>query len=1335
MNAELVSYLTYGAFGLLALGLLLFLLATWNILLRRQIQARTLELRQALAAEGDRRFRDLFAAAPVALAYLHDNRIETVNERFLELFGYAQEEIPTVEDWWPRAYPDPDYRRWVMATWDAAIARAQATNGDVEAHEYRVTCADDQVRSLLIGGRLRPDGFLVTFVDLTQDRRLQAELRHSEERLTLAMEASRDGLWDWNLTTGETYCSPAYFTMLGYAPADFAAASAAAYWADLLHPEDRDRTLEQAQARLADPGQYELEFRLRTKAEGYKWILSRGKVVARDGEGRPTRAVGTHTDLTARKELELALRAANAMQEAILDTASSGIALIEDRVLRHCNRRMHEMFGWPLGEMVGKTTAIWYPDAEANRIGGEPYEAIWRGEAHRREQKLMRRDGSRFWARLTGKAIDIRDPAQGTVWIIDDISAERAAVEEMRRARDLAEEASRLKSEFVANMSHEIRTPMNAILGMLYLALKAELTPAVRTQLIKAQGAAHALLGIINDILDISKVEAGKIELEAIEFGLEGVIEHLTDAVAPQAEQKGLEFLVRYDPALPRTLVGDPLRLGQILLNLCGNAIKFTARGEVELGFRCLETSETHLLMQVCVRDTGIGMPPEVQQGLFEKFRQADQSTTRRFGGTGLGLAISRSLVELMGGRIWVEASQPGVGTTLCCTLSLRIAPEAQARRRTLVSAAGQLLTGIRVLVVDDNEVSREILTEMLARIHVDIGTAASATAALEALRSAPTPYDLVLMDWRMPGMHGDEATQRLHTDPAIQPKPKVVMVTAYGREDVIRLAEQAGVDGFLIKPVSPSLLLDTLVTVLGRGRLAANAPRPTSLSTVPAPTLGLGHGPAPAPGQGPAQATGWGNGLGTAPVSGLGMGPGVNLGSGLGAGLGVGLGLDLEGGMGAAQEPGPTASPALAPALTGARILLVEDNDINREFATELLLSEGMTVEEAINGEEAVLKARTGAYDAVLMDIQMPVMDGLEATRQIRALAGTPGGERFATLPIIAMTALAMAGDAEKTRAAGMNDHVTKPVNPELLMAALARWVRRPEAGTVTVADAGGDSRDQTGATTPAPGTPPAGQSTAASSPSTYAGAAPGSAVPADSAPLTSAPDSATLPSPALSREDAAPLDDLPSLDTRAGIRRIGGKVAAYRRQLQRFRAHYPDAVDELERRLAAEGLDAAEAYCHALKGVAGNLGAQNLFQQVNAIDEALKQGQPPTAAALAALRARLGEVMADIDRLAAGEADGGAGGAIHDPGGPAPLDPSQVQELLTDLDQALEMDLGAAEPLLERLKNGARGTPLETAIAALAAQVDVFDIDAARQSLAALSMRTDSAPKESPP
>ena len=308
----------------------------------------------------------------------------------------------------------------------------------ITAHEYRVTCGNGQERVLLIGGRLREDGLLVTLVDLTEDRRLQEQLRHSEERLTLAMEATTDGLWDWNILTNEGYCSPPYFTMLGFQPDDFPP-TAIALWFGLLHPDDRDTTLEQARRLLANPGHYELEFRLRTRDGGYKWILSRGKVVARDADGNPVRAVGIHTDLTARKQLELALRAANAEQEAILETATSGIALIKDGILQRCNHKLHEMFGWLPGQMAGKPTTIWYPDEDANIATGDPvYAAIWRGEAHRREQELRRRDGSRFWARLTGKAVDSQDPVKGTVWIIDDSTAERAAVEEMRRGRDLA---------------------------------------------------------------------------------------------------------------------------------------------------------------------------------------------------------------------------------------------------------------------------------------------------------------------------------------------------------------------------------------------------------------------------------------------------------------------------------------------------------------------------------------------------------------------------------------------------------------------------------------------------------------------------------------------------------------------------------------------------------------------------------------------------------------------------------------------------------------------------------------------------------------------------------
>ncbi len=778
----------------------------------------------------------------------------------------------------------------------------------------------------------------------------------------------------------------------------------------------------------------------------------------------------------------------------------------------------------------------------------------------------------------------------------DELRMERANLEhqvaartaELLAAKEEAERLSNVKSDFLANMSHEIRTPMNAILGMLYLALKhTDLSPALHNQLAKAQGAARSLLGIINDILDFSKIEAGKLDIEQVEFGLDTVLEQLTDAISYQAESKGVEFLIRYDPGIPPHLIGDPLRFGQVLLNLCSNAVKFTDNGEVELAFQRLRGTDEQITIQVSVRDTGIGMHPDVQQSLFQKFTQADATTTRRFGGTGLGLAISKNLIELMGGRIWIEDSRPGVGTTICFSLTLPLADRANSRQRELVEQAGPMLAGVKVLVVDDNQVSREILAEMLRFFRLEVDTASNGVEALSALRaSGATAYDLVLMDWRMPGMNGDEVTQRMRQDPAIKPKPRVVMVTAYGREDVIRLSEQAGVDGFLIKPVSPSTLLDTVLSVLGRGRLLRGKDKPAD------------------------------------------------------------------------RTPNLATSGKLA----GASLLLVEDNEINREFAVELLRSEGIEVDQAVDGAQALERVRQRDYDAVLMDIQMPVMGGLEAARRIRALADTPGGERFRTLPIIAMTALAMAKDAEQSRSAGMNDHVTKPIAPDRLMAALARWICLPVAGRPS-----GALRAQPRTGTPHPD------------------------IPADLLSLT-------------------------SLNVVEGVRRIGGRPEAYRRQLRRFREHYAQARTTLQSHLDEQGTAQAEEFCHAVKGVAGNIGAQKLFEKLDEIDMLLKTGMRPSSIQLDEIQGLMQQVVEDIDRLP-------PDAMVANPPN-ASLQIENLRALIERLDHALSYDLGAVEPLLAELRNEVAGTPYEVHVARIAERIDVFDIDAAREQLKALNL-----------
>lgn len=589
------------------------------------------------------------------------------------------------------------------------------------------------------------------------------------------------------------------------------------------------------------------------------------------------------------------------------------------------------------------------------------------GHPWRLDYRIITLAGQVHWVEERGRATYARDGSpQFLDGILQDISDRKDLENQLRRAELEANAANQAKSDFLANMSHEIRTPMNAIIGLTHLALQTELNGKQRDYLSKVNRSAQNLLEIINEILDFSKIEAGQMSVENVDFRLDEVLDGVVNLLALRASEKSLEFFLLPDPAIPSHLLGDPLRISQVLVNLTANALKFTENGQVVVRTHCLERQGEVLRVKFAVTDSGIGMTPEQIDRVFRSFSQADSSTTRKFGGTGLGLSICKRLVELMGGEIGVE-SQPAQGSTFFFTIPLTISPEPHSQEEDGVRTPPSL-QGLKVLVVDDNAMARSIMCELLESLSFVVTTVASGSEALSELAKSPD-YAVVLMDWKMPRMSGIETSKVIRQNHPKGKGPAIIMVTNYGREETRAQAQKLELDGYLVKPVTPSQLFDSIAAALAPETLRS---RGADKAT---------------PGQ----------------------------------------------------------------ALLGTNILLVEDNAINQQVARELLEAAGACVQVANHGQAALeILART-SFDAVLMDVQMPVMGGYEATAEIRK------NPQWSKLPVIAMTAHALAGDRQRCLDAGMSDHISKPIDPDLLVSTVARWMKGESAA---VFESGATSR-----------------------------------------------------------------------------------------------------------------------------------------------------------------------------------------------------------------------------------------------------------------------------------
>ena len=927
--------------------------------------------------KSEQKYRNLVETAQegIGITDLNEN-VVFANQAFADMLGYKNEELLDIN---LSQISDKE----VFATFREETQKRQ--RGESSQYEAKLFTKTGESKYFSISASPISDdkgtflGTMGLLTDITERKQAEKFLKDTEELLRSTLESTADGILVVN-EFGQVSHTNERFAQMWHIPDE------------LLKTRDDKKLLDYVLDQLVDPQVFiskvqELYRSNQTNLDTF--YFKDGRVFERYScplvrESKITGRVWSFRDITERKRAEVQLRESKVLFQTLAQISPVGIFRTDALGnYLYVNNRWCEIAGIAKEQAMGDGWTQSIHPQDRKFVFEQWYQIAGRGQQFKLEYCFQRPDGSINWvlAQATPE-ITPNGEIAGYVGTITDITERKWAEETLKKAKEEAEEANRLKSEFLANMSHEIRTPMNAIIGMTGITLDTELNSEQREYLNIVKVSSYSLLGLLDDILDLSKIEAGRVELETIDFDLRVMVEGVTDTLTPRASIKGLELACLIKNKVPPYLRGDPGRLRQILMNLGGNAIKFTETGEVVIQVELKEETEERATLIFSVTDTGIGISKDKTNRIFESFTQADGSTTRKYGGTGLGLSISRHLVELMKGQIGVE-SHPGKGSRFWFTVTL----EKQKAPKETLPAIIQDLRGCKILVIDDKPTSRKILVEMLESIRCTphaVENSAEAILTLKDKRPGERNFDLILLDLQMKSMEGEEILHAIKDDPAIQDVPVVILTSIGEQGDTARL-EALGCAGYLLKPVKQSQLFDTIITILSQKKVESK------------------------------------------------------------------------------QKPTPiiTRHSLAEQKRQRVRILVAEDNPMNLKLAVTLLKRAGFMVDAVENGRLAVEALRKIAYDLIFMDVQMPDMDGFEATKVIREME-----KETKHTPIIAMTAHAMKGDRERCIKAGMDDYISKPIEPQVMIDTIEKWIKsslRIQVRSLdNPAEKGGHSLDQ---------------------------------------------------------------------------------------------------------------------------------------------------------------------------------------------------------------------------------------------------------------------------------